>query len=60
MIPHDLKSFLVYEFTCTGCSSNYIGETFHHFKIGIEEHIKKEEWQVSYFKHLHSNATCFE
>ena len=59
MIPYDLKSFLVYEFTCTGCSSNYIGETFRHFKIGIEEH-GKEGWQVSYFKHLHSNATCFE
>ena len=38
-IPDDLKSFLVYEFTCASCSSGYIGETCRHFKTRIEEHI---------------------
>ena len=39
-IPNDLKSFLVYKFTCASCSSSYIGETYRHFKTRIEEHIK--------------------
>ena len=26
-IPHDLKSFLVYKFTCASCGSSYIGKT---------------------------------
>ena len=46
-IPDDLKSFLVYKFTCASCSSSYIGETCHHFKTRIEEHIIKDK--VSYF-----------
>ena len=54
-----MKSFLVYKFTCTSCSSNYIGETCRHFKTRIEEHIIKDN--NSYvFKHLHSIATCFD
>ena len=52
-IPNDLKSFLVYKFTCASCSSSYIGETCRHFKTRIEEHIKKD-------KHLHSSETCFD
>ena len=41
-IPDDLKSFLVYKFTCA-ISSSYIGETCRHFKTRIEEHIKKDK-----------------
>ena len=55
----DLKSFLVYKFTCASCSSSYIGETCRHFKTRIEEHIKKDN-QSHIFKHLHSTATCFD
>ena len=40
--PDDLKSFLVYKFTCGSCSSSYIGETCCHFKTRVEEHIKKD------------------
>ena len=58
-IPDDLKSFLVYKFTCVSCSSSYISETCRHFKTRIEEHIKKDN--KSYiFKHLHSTSTCFD
>ena len=39
-IPDDLKSFLVYKFTCASCSFSYIGKTCCHFKTRIEEHIK--------------------
>ena len=58
-IPNDLKSFLVYKFTCAGCSSSYIGETCRHFKTRIEEHIKKDN-KSHIFKHLHSTTTCFD
>ena len=58
-IPNDLKSFLVYKFTCASCSSGYIGETCRHFKTRIEEHIKKDN-KCHIFKHLHSTATCFD
>ena len=55
----DLKSFLVYEFTCASCSSSYIGETCRHFKTRIEEHIKKDS-KSHIFKDLHSTTTCFD
>ena len=57
-ILNDLKSFLVYKFTCASCSSSYIGETCRHFKTRIEEHIKNDN-KSHVFKHLHSTATCF-
>ena len=55
-IPNDLKSFLVYKFTCGSCSSSYIGKTCGHFKTRIEEHIKKDN-KSHIFKHLHSSPT---
>ena len=47
------------KFTCGSCSSSYIGETCHHFKTRIEEHIKKDN-KSHIFKHLHSTAACFD
>ena len=58
-IPDDLKSFLVYKFTCASCSSSYIGETCRHFKTRIEEHIKKDN-KLHIFKHLHFTTACFD
>ena len=58
-IPGDLKSFLVYKFTCASCSSSYIGETCRHFKTRIEKHIKKDN-KSHIFKHLHSTTTGFD
>ena len=58
-IPDDLKSFLVYKFTCASYSSSYIGETCLHIKTRIEEHIKKDN-KSHIFKHLHSTAACFD
>ena len=58
-IPNDLKSFLIYKFTCASCSSRDIGETCGHFKTRIEEHIKKDN-KSHIFKHLHSTAACFD
>ena len=58
-IPDDLKSFLVYKFSCVSCSSIYIGETRRHFKTRIEEHIKKDN-AFHNFKHFHSTTACFD
>ena len=55
-IPNDLKSLLVYRFTCAGCNPSYIGEICRHFKTRIGENIKK----YHIFEHLHSTATCFD
>ena len=57
-ILDDLKFFLVYKFTCTSCSSSYIGKTCHHFRTTIEKHVKKDKSHI--FKHLHFTATCFD
>ena len=54
-----MKYFLVYKCTCASCSSSYIGETCHHLKTRIEEHIKNDN-KSHIVKHLHSTATCFD
>ena len=51
--------FLVYEFNCASSRSSCIGETCRHLKTRIEKHIKKDN-KSHIFKHLHSNATCFD
>ena len=56
---NDLKSFLVYKFTCGSGSSSYIGETCRRFKTRIEEHIKNDN-KFHILKHLHSSETCFQ
>ena len=58
-ISNDLKSFLVYKFTCASCSSSYIGETCRHFKTRIEKHIKKDN-KSHISKHLHFTAAYFD
>ena len=57
-IPNDLKSFLIYKFTCASCSSSYIGETCCHYKTRIKDHIKNDKSHI--FKYLHSSKTCFD
>ena len=58
-ILDDLKSFLVYNFTCASYSSRYIGKPSRHFKTIIEEHIKKDRKSHT-LKHLHSIATFID
>ena len=58
-IPNDLKSFLVYKFTCSSCSCSYIGKTCRLFKTRIEEHIKKDNKSHT-FIYLHSTTACFD
>ena len=58
-ISNDLKSLLVYKFTCACCSSRFIGKTCGHLKTCIQELIKKDN-KSHIFKHLHFTATFFD
>ena len=57
-ISFDLRSMIVYKFSCLGCSSTYIGETSRHLCTRIDEHIKTDK-NSHVYKHLHSNENCF-
>ena len=65
-LKYDLKSFVVYRFSCPGCSARYIGETTRHLTTRITEHFKSQESHI--LKHLNksinckalSSETCFE
>ena len=58
-ISHNLKSLTVYRFICTCYNSSYIGKKCCHFKIMIEENIKKDnKYQI--FKYLYNNMTYFD
>ena len=56
-IPNALKSFVVYQFTCAGCKSHYIGETTRHFSTRIKEHTLTDR-NSHVFKHLNNSVDC--
>ena len=56
-IPNNLKSFLVYKFTCASCNACYIGETTRHFRTRIDEHTHKDK-NSHIYKHLNGNPNC--
>ena len=56
-MSNDLKSLLVYKFSCGSCS--YIDKTCHHFKSKMEEHLKKDN-DSDIFKYVHSTVTSFD
>lgn len=39
LIPQDVKSNIVYKYSCGMCDSTYIGETTRHYKTRIAEHM---------------------
>ena len=58
-VPKDLRSFVVYRFTCPGCNASYIGETTRHLTTRIKEHLETES-KSHIFKHLNTNRNCKE
>ena len=61
-IPKDsilkfLQSYVVYQFTCAGCNTCYIGETRSHLKTRIEEDLGKDK-NSQILKHLQENPHC--
>ena len=56
-VPKYLRSFVVYRFTCTGCSTSYIGETICHLPTRINKHLETDS-KSHIFKHLNANKNC--
>ena len=56
-IPKSLRSHVVYHFTCTGCSTCYIGKTTRHYLTRADEHLRTDQKSAIY-KHLHDNPEC--
>ena len=48
--PVALKSMVVYQFSCVGCNSRYIGEASRHFSTRIKEHTESDK-NSHIFKH---------
>ena len=52
----DLKSHVVYELTCNGCNSIYVGQTCRHITTRVAEHAKvAHRW-----KYMQSSATVIK
>ena len=56
-VPNELKSFVVYQFTCAGCNSRYIGETSGHLSTRIKEHISTNK-NFHIHKHFLKSPSC--
>ena len=55
--PVALKSVVVYQFSCAGCNSRYIGKTSRHFSTRIKEHTESDE-NSHIFKHFNTSPLC--
>ena len=55
--PVALKSMVVYQFSCAGCNSCYIGETSRHFSTRIKEHTESDK-NSHIFKHFNTSPLC--
>ena len=56
-IPSDLRSRVVYKFSCAGCTASYVGETVRHLATRVNEHLISDR-ASHIFKHLERNETC--
>ena len=55
--PVALKSMVVYQFSCAGCNSSYIGETSRHFSTRIME-LTESDKNSQIFKHFNTSPLC--
>ena len=56
-VPRELRSRVVYKFTCACCNACYIGETGRHFSTRVREHLSSDK-SSHIFKHLLSSERC--
>ena len=56
-IPDLSKSMVVYQFSCAGCNSRYIGETSRQLTTRIKEHTTSDK-NSNIYKHLHASPSC--
>ena len=58
-IPNDLKSNVVYKFSCASCNACYVGETTRHLATRIKEHLRSDK-NSHVYKHIHAFENCFD
>ena len=56
-VPRELRSRVIYKFTCACCNACYIGETGRHFTTRVREHLSSDK-SSHIFKHLLSSECC--
>ena len=56
-VPRELRSHVIYKFTCACCNACYIGETGCHFSTRVREHLSYDK-SSHIFKHLQSSERC--
>ena len=56
-VPRELRSRVIYKFTCACCNACYIGETGRHFSTRVHEHLSSDK-SSHIFKHLQSSERC--
>jgi len=56
-VPLDLRSRVVYKFSCAGCNACYIGETSRHLSTRIHEHLSRDR-NSHIFQHLQQSEAC--
>ena len=47
-VPVELRSNVVYKFTCATCNSCYVGETSRHLSTRIREHLNRQGQDLTY------------
>ena len=58
-VPSELRSRMIYKFTCACCNACYIGETGRHFFTRVREHLSYDK-SSHIFKHLQSSEHCHQ
>ena len=56
-IPEDLKSRVIYEMTCSGCKSSYVGQTKRHLMTRLAEHARISSPVGSHLKNCIRDAS---
>ena len=56
-VPVELRSNVVYKFTCASCNSRYVGETSRLFSTRIREHLNRDRTS-HIFQHIQHSEAC--
>ena len=56
-LPGNLRSSVVYKFSCAGCNACYVGETTRHFSTRVREHLATDR-ASNVYKHLQQSESC--
>ena len=57
-VPFNVRSFVIYKYTCGDCNATYIGKTKRHLKVRMSEHLGISLRTGKQFKFNKNNATA--